>query len=134
MPVLATKEPRVGCGAAIVRRSKILLLQRLREPEEGTWSLPGGKVDWLEPVPSAITREIEEELGISIELGPLIGVLDMIDPAAGWHWIAPIHRVDRYHGEPRLLEPHKHGAIGWFPLHDLPTPLSATVRFAVERL
>jgi ADP-ribose pyrophosphatase YjhB (NUDIX family) len=130
----AVKEPRVGCGAAILRGRELLLIKRLTDPEAGTWSLLGGKVDWREPVPGATLREIEEELGIRIELGSLLGVLDMIDPDERFHWVSPIYRVERFTGEPRILEPHKHEALGWFPLDALPTPLAAPAQFAAERL
>jgi len=56
----------VGCGAAILRDGKLLLVQRLTEPEAGCWGLPGGKVDPFEPLAQAARREIEEELGILI--------------------------------------------------------------------
>ena len=130
----AAMEPRVGCGAAILRGRDLLLIRRLTEPEAGAWGLPGGKVDWREPVADATVREIEEELGIRIELGPLLGVLDMIDPAGGYHWVSPIYRVERFQGEPRILEPHKHGGLGWFAIDALPAPLTMAARFAAEHL
>ena len=127
-------EPRVGCGAAILRGREVLLIKRLTEPEAGAWGLPGGKVDWREAVAHATLREIEEELGIRIELGPLLGVLDMIDPDGRYHWVSPIYRVERFAGEPRILEPHKHGGLGWFDLDALPAPLTMAARFAADRL
>ncbi len=129
-----SKEPRVGCGAAVLRGREILLIRRLTEPEAGAWGLPGGKVDWLEPVPAAVVRETEEEIGIRVELGPLLGVLDQIDPERDVHWVSPVYRVDYFTGEPRILEPQKHGGLDWFPLDALPTPLTAAARFAAERL
>lgn len=69
-----TEQPRVGCGAAIVRDGRILLIKRKRAPEAGCWGLPGGKVDWLEPVERAVCREIEEELGIALERATLLCV------------------------------------------------------------
>jgi ADP-ribose pyrophosphatase YjhB (NUDIX family) len=131
----AVKEPRVGCGAAILRGRELLLIKRLTDPEAATWSLPGGKVDWRETVPGATLREVGKELGIRIELGSLLGVLDMIDHRGErYHWVSPIYRVERFTGEPRILEPHKHGALGWFALDALPTPMAAPARFAAERL
>jgi ADP-ribose pyrophosphatase YjhB (NUDIX family) len=61
-----SRSPRVGCGAAILRDSKLLLVKRKRPPETNHLGLPGGKVDWLEPVAAAIAREIAEELGLAI--------------------------------------------------------------------
>jgi ADP-ribose pyrophosphatase YjhB (NUDIX family) len=61
-----SRSPRVGCGAAILRDSKLLLVKRKRPPETNHWGLPGGKVDWLEPVAAAVAREIAEELGLAM--------------------------------------------------------------------
>ena len=55
----------MGCGAAILRDSKLLLVKRKRPPETNHW-VPGGKVDWLEPVVAAVARQIAEELGLAI--------------------------------------------------------------------
>jgi ADP-ribose pyrophosphatase YjhB (NUDIX family) len=53
-----SRHPRVGCGAAVMRDGKLLLVQRLTEPEAGCWGLPGGKVDPFEPLDQAVRREI----------------------------------------------------------------------------
>ncbi|MDR3396047.1 MAG: NUDIX domain-containing protein, partial [Pandoraea sp.] len=75
------QEPRLGCGAAIVQRDgKLLLIQRRRMPEADHWGLPGGKVDWLEPVERAVKREIQEELGIQPGELELLCVADHIAP------------------------------------------------------
>lgn len=127
-------EPRVGCGAAIVRDGSILLLQRLRAPEAGHWGIAGGKVDWLEPVPRAVEREILEELGVRIEAMRLLCVVDQIDVAGDEHWVAPVYLVTSSSGEPRIVEPDKHAALGWFPLTGLPAPLTAAARTAIAAL
>ncbi len=127
-------EPRVGCGAAIVVAGRLLLLQRLHAPEALHWGLPGGKVDWLEPVVTAVAREVLEELGLVIRPERLLCVVDQIDATAGTHWLAPVYLVARYEGEPRLMEPHKHAAFGWFPLDALPAPLTAATRGALGAL
>jgi ADP-ribose pyrophosphatase YjhB (NUDIX family) len=128
------REPRLGCGAAIIIERRILLIQRRHEPEALHWGLPGGKVEWLEPVTAAVAREVREELGIAIEPVRLLCVCDQIDAAAGTHWLAPVYLVDRFDGEPRLMEPDKHAAVGWFPLDALPVPLTAATRMALEHL
>ena len=127
-------EPRVGCGVAITRGDRILLIRRLKEPEAGCCSLAGGKVDWQEPVPDAACREVEEELGIAVMLESLLGVLDLVDRNGAYHWVSPIYHAERFSGEPRLMEPHKHGGMGWFAADELPHPLAEAARFAVERL
>jgi ADP-ribose pyrophosphatase YjhB (NUDIX family) len=52
----------------------VILLRRGFDPGRGLWTFPGGFVDLGESVETAAHRETEEELGIAIELGPLVGV------------------------------------------------------------
>jgi ADP-ribose pyrophosphatase YjhB (NUDIX family) len=126
--------PRASCGVVIRRGGKILLLHRRTAPEAGHWGLPGGKVDWMEPVETAAARELMEETGI--EAGPLtlLCVADHIDEAAGDHFLAPIYTADAASGEPRVCEPHKHIELGWFDPADPPSPLTITARAALGAL
>src|SRR6202043_3248850 len=39
------KRPLVGVGAIILRRDRILMAQRGKEPLKGWWSLPGGALE-----------------------------------------------------------------------------------------
>ncbi len=127
-------EPRSGCGVAIVVDGRVLLLQRLREPEAGCWGIPGGKVELFETVERAARREIAEELGVELGALRLLAVTDQIDESRGTHWISPVLLATAFEGEPRNLEPAKHAAIGWFALDDLPHPLTASTRAAVHAL
>jgi 8-oxo-dGTP diphosphatase len=53
---------------------RVILLRRGFDPAQGRWTFPGGFVDLGESVEDAARRETDEELGISIELGRLVGV------------------------------------------------------------
>ncbi len=127
-------EPRVGCGVAILREGRLLLVQRRGAPEAGSWSFPGGKVDPFEPTETAAARETAEELGIAVGPLALLCVVDLIDREADTHWVSPVYRADRFTGEPRIVEPHKHEALGWFALDALPAPLSKAVEVAARAL
>jgi 8-oxo-dGTP diphosphatase len=129
-----TAHPRVGCGAAVVRDGKLLLVRRLTEPEAGCWGLPGGKVDPFEAMSQAVRREIQEELGILVEDTTLLCLVEMIDRAAGEHWVAPVYRVADFTGEPENREPTKHADFGWFPLDALPGELTIAARHAATAL
>jgi len=72
------ESPIVGVGAVIFDGPSVLLAKRGQEPGKGTWSLPGGAVELGEKVADAVKREIFEEIGIEIELGGLVRVLDRI--------------------------------------------------------
>src|SRR5438270_9288398 len=53
---------------------RVILLRRGFDPGRGLWTFPGGFVDLGESVEEAAQREAAEELGITVELGPLVGV------------------------------------------------------------
>jgi 8-oxo-dGTP diphosphatase len=80
--------PVVGVGAVVVRDGKALIVKRAHEPRQGEWSLPGGRVELGESLEDATRREIKEETGLDVEVGPLVEVFDRV------------HRLDgrvRYH-------------------------------------
>jgi ADP-ribose pyrophosphatase YjhB (NUDIX family) len=125
--------PGVGCGAAIVRDGRLLLVKRLRPPEAGSWSLPGGKVDFGERVADAVKREVLEETGVTIALTGSLGYVEMIG-CDDQHWVSPIHRAEIVAGEPENREPAKHEAIVWAALDAPPSPLALAARVAIARL
>ncbi|MGI8572649.1 MAG: NUDIX domain-containing protein [Solirubrobacteraceae bacterium] len=57
----------------------VILLRRGFDPGRGLWTFPGGFVDLGESVEDAAHRETQEELGMSIRLGPLVGVYSRAD-------------------------------------------------------
>jgi ADP-ribose pyrophosphatase YjhB (NUDIX family) len=63
-------------GALILRRGRIVLVERGREPLRGYWSLPGGVVEAGERLEEAIRREVREETGLDVE--PL-GVFEVFE-------------------------------------------------------
>ena len=71
--------PFVGVGAVIVDpAARVLLVKRRFEPLAGQWSLPGGAVDVGETLQSCVIREVREETGLDVEVGPVIEVFDRI--------------------------------------------------------
>ena len=66
----------VGIGAIMLRRDRILMAQRGKEPLKGWWSLPGGALEIGESLHDGICREVREETGL--EITPL-GVLEIFE-------------------------------------------------------
>jgi ADP-ribose pyrophosphatase YjhB (NUDIX family) len=64
----------VAAAIPIDDEGRVILLRRGFDPGQGRWTFPGGFVDLGESVQDAAHRETDEELGIAIELGRLVGV------------------------------------------------------------
>jgi mutator protein MutT len=73
------ERPVVGVGAVVLHDQCVLLIKRSHEPLKGEWSLPGGTVELGERLEDAIAREVREETGLEVEVGPIIEVLDRLD-------------------------------------------------------
>lgn len=72
------ERPIVGVGAVIVRDGKVVLIRRKYEPLAGHWSLPGGALEIGETIEAGVAREMLEETGLEVEVGPVIEVFDRI--------------------------------------------------------
>ena len=73
--------PELAVGAIVRRDGSLLLVQRGQEPEAGLWSVPGGRVEWGEPMARAVERELAEETGLVGRCGPLVGWTERIGDA-----------------------------------------------------
>lgn len=70
--------PIVGVGAVIFVDGKVVLIKRRFEPLAGQWSLPGGSLELGETLEAGVAREVLEETGLQVEVGPVIEVFDRI--------------------------------------------------------
>jgi 8-oxo-dGTP diphosphatase len=113
--------PIVAVGAVIFDGRRVLLVQRGQEPLRGAWSLPGGAVEIGETLDAALAREVLEETGLSVEVGPVIDVLDRVqfdaDGRVEYHYVIIDYLCRPFAG---VVE---HGsdaqAVCWAPIADL---------------
>ena len=74
--------PIVGVGAVVLDgKGQVLLVKRAHEPLKGEWSLPGGGVEVGEMLEAAVAREVLEETGLTVTVGPVVEVLDRVQHA-----------------------------------------------------
>lgn len=124
---------RLGCGVVVLRKERILLLQRNRQPDRHCWSIPGGKVDPREDIMAAALRELAEETGLEAQILSFLTYSDDTRPAASGveRWIGMMFLAEAV-GEPRILEPEAHAALDWFPLEAPPVKLTPQTRVALR--
>jgi ADP-ribose pyrophosphatase YjhB (NUDIX family) len=58
--------PFVGIGVVVIKDNHVLLCQRGKPPNLGTWTLPGGAQDVGETCEEAARRELLEECGLAV--------------------------------------------------------------------
>lgn len=76
---LYPERPIVGVGAVILDdEGRVVLIRRRYEPLKGQWSLPGGTLELGETLEAGVAREILEETGLEVAVGPVVEVFDRI--------------------------------------------------------
>lgn len=76
-----SEKPRLGCATLVLDgKGRLLLGQRAKAPMFGKWIIPGGGVEFLEPIAAAARREIKEELGVELGELHLFDVAEIVNP------------------------------------------------------
>ena len=113
--------PQLAVSAIIFRDDRILLVRRARSPGKGFYSLPGGRVEFGESLHAALHREVDEETGLTIEIGGLAGWREVLPAASGGghylimsfaaRWIAREPVLNDEHDDFKWLAPDALGAL-----------------------
>ena len=71
--------PHKIVGAAVILNARNQIMIAQRRPEggmlAGLWEFPGGKLQEGETMPECIARELKEEMGLTLEVGPELTVV-----------------------------------------------------------
>ena len=93
----------VAVGVIVDRAHNVLITRRAQNVHQGgLWEFPGGKVEAGESVVAALTRELQEELGIVI--GRTSALLDIHYDYGDKQVMLDVHVVWDYTGEAHSLE------------------------------
>lgn len=116
----------------------MLLVQRYNTNwMSGYWNFPGGLVEENETLASAAAREIQEEVGVTVNAADFIfshilhvrannkNTQDII----GFYFIA-----EKWSGTPINNEPQRHSDVAWFDLNNLPEHITEHALLAIESI
>lgn len=125
-------------GIMLVKDGKILLGRRHSDPDkadselhgEGTWTMPGGKLEFGEGFVDGISREVMEETGIKVRSASVFCVNN--DKAQDAHFVTIGLVSSDFEGEARVMEPDEIVEWRWFEIARPPSPIFPPSRVLLE--
>jgi 8-oxo-dGTP diphosphatase len=116
--------PKVGIGVIIRKDNKVLLGKRKNAHGEGSWCFAGGKLEYGETWEQCSTREVTEEVGLTVGNIHFSGmVTNDVFQEEEKHYITIFMICDYVSGVAKVLEPEKAERWEWFSWEALPKPL-----------
>jgi len=116
--------PKVGIGVLIFNEQNILLGKRIASHGVGTWSPPGGHLEFGESFEECALREVQEETGLTLTHPEFLAVTNDVFADENKHYVtifmvaqAPEDQVVKN------MEPEKTASWEWINIHKLPARL-----------
>jgi|SRR3989344_5961909 len=105
----------------LVKDKKILAIKRATTGwMDGFYSIPAGSLDDGEEVIKAAIRECKEEVGIDVNEKDVRLANVQHCQVEDQRWINFFFVTEKWIGEPKVCEPHKHSEVKWVKLSELP--------------
>jgi colanic acid biosynthesis protein WcaH len=108
-------------------QGQVLLGKRRNGPSKGFWFVPGGRIYKGEKLVDALSRVIQEELGVDVDsqTASFLGVYDHIyednmfnDPSFGTHYVVLAHQLE-IRGLLKGLPTEEHIEYQWWEIDQL---------------
>lgn len=115
--------PRVGVAVVVTHNGRVLLIRRKNVHGSGSWSTPGGHLEFGEMPDQCAIREAQEEVGIEIANVRFIAATNDIFEPDGKHYITLWMEGTLITGEPKISADYEVADFGWFEWDSLPSPL-----------
>ncbi len=124
----------IGVGVAVIiqKGDFVLLGKRKNAHGQGSWSFPGGRLEFGETLEVCARREVLEETGLHIDIVRQGPTTNNIFPD-GVHSITIFMAAECGSGTPENLEPDKCEGWEWFSWSALPQPLFLPVKNLIDQ-
>lgn len=117
------KTPQVGVGVIIVKDDQVLLLKRKSVHGKGTWSPPGGHLEFGESPETCALREAYEETAVTVADMVFKGITNDVFHEAGKHYVTLWFEGRYAAGEAIVNAPYEASEVKWWAWDALPAPL-----------
>ncbi|MCB2116455.1 MAG: NUDIX domain-containing protein [Rhodobacteraceae bacterium] len=106
---MKTNSPRLAVRAIVVDEGRLLLVNAYPGRKSDLWCAPGGGVERGASLPDNLAREVHEECGLTVRVGPLALVNEFHDPKTGFHQVDLFFRCDILAGslDPGWADPER---------------------------
>ena len=127
------KQVRVGIGVIISNSAgEMLLGKRKGSHSSGTWSFPGGHLEYGETFEECAEREVFEETGLRISNIKLFTITNDIFTKEDKHYVTIYLTAEVESGIVEVKEPHKCSKWDWFNIWNLPKNLFLPVQNLIK--
>lgn len=84
--------PRLAVRAIVLHEDRLLLVNAWPSGQSDLWAAPGGGVSRGEALTATLRREVHEETGLAVSVGPPCLVNEFHDPESGYHQVEVFFR------------------------------------------
>jgi len=136
---MEVKHIGAGCGVMVFNDKNQLLLGLRNSDEtkadselheEGTWTMPGGNIEYGETFEEAGIREAREETGIILKDLEIICV--QTDKNEYAHYVSVGMIAHSFEGTPQAIEPDEIVKWEWFDLDKLPSNIFSPSKKTID--
>jgi 8-oxo-dGTP diphosphatase len=124
---------RPTANLIVLDGDRFLGVRRAAQPRAGYWELPGGFCDGWEHPAEAAVREGREELGVTVELGALVGLyIGSYEYQSETLPVLDAFYLARLGDQTITLDPAEATDMAWFDLHKPPPMAFRTMDLALR--